>query len=79
MVYKIGMYNDNFVFFFSTLLLQVQTQTRDDNAEKEIQTNEIDLADKWTQRPIILMNESDGFSPDYSNVIKIKIRNVQYL
>lgn len=50
------------------LIFQVQTQTRDDNVEKEVQTNEIEFTEKWTQRPIVLIDESDRFSPDYLRV-----------
>lgn len=55
---------------FICFIFQVQTQTCDDNAEKEIQTNEIELSEKWTQRPVLLINELDCFSPDYLSVNK---------
>lgn len=47
---------------------QVQTQTHDDNAEKEVQTNEIDLTEKWTQHPIVLTNGLDCSSSEYQKV-----------
>ncbi|XP_050433201.1 uncharacterized protein LOC126841031 [Adelges cooleyi] len=44
---------------------QVYTQTNDDYADKEIQTTEIDLSEKWTQRPIFLPNTLDCSSFEY--------------
>ncbi|KAE9541239.1 hypothetical protein AGLY_004484 [Aphis glycines] len=46
-------------------MTQVQTQTHDENAEKEVQTNENDVVEKWTQHPIALTNELDCSSIEY--------------
>lgn len=46
----------------------MQTQTHDDNAEKEVQTNDIDVTEKWTQRPIVLENGLDCSSAKYFEV-----------
>ncbi|CAH1724846.1 unnamed protein product [Aphis gossypii] len=46
-------------------MTQVQTQTHDENAEKEVQTNESDVVEKWTQHPIALTNELDCSSIEY--------------
>ncbi|XP_003246105.1 WD repeat-containing protein 60 [Acyrthosiphon pisum] len=46
-------------------MTQVQTQTHDENAEKEVQTNESDLAEKWTQHPIVLTNDMNCSSIEY--------------
>lgn len=55
------------------LISQIQTQTHDDNAEKEIQTNDIDFVEKWTQHPIVLMNGLDCSSLEYLNVNERKV------
>ncbi|XP_060854032.1 cytoplasmic dynein 2 intermediate chain 1-like isoform X2 [Rhopalosiphum padi] len=46
-------------------MMQVQTQTHDENAEKEVQTNESNVVEKWTQHPIVLTNELDCSSIEY--------------
>lgn len=56
------------------LISQIQTQTHDDNAEKEVQTNDIDFIEKWTQHPIILTNELDCSSLEYLNVNKCIVK-----
>ncbi|XP_050525698.1 cytoplasmic dynein 2 intermediate chain 1 isoform X2 [Daktulosphaira vitifoliae] len=44
---------------------QVYSQTNDDNVDKEIQTSEIFLIEKWTQRPIVLPNKMNCSSAEY--------------
>ncbi|XP_025193848.1 WD repeat-containing protein 60-like [Melanaphis sacchari] len=46
-------------------MMQVQTQTNDENAEKEVQTNESEVVEKWTQHPIVLTNSLDCSSIEY--------------
>jgi hypothetical protein len=48
----------------------VQTQTHDENAEKEVQTNESNVVEKWTQHPIVLTNELDCSSIEYLRLNK---------
>lgn len=61
------------------LISQIQTQTHDDNAEKEVQTNDIDFIEKWTQHPIILTNELDCSSLEYLNVNKCIVLQLYFM